>query len=189
MQVWRANIDGGNPQPLSPGPLDREAIITGDGRWVIYTATASSPYKIWKVPIEGGSRVEIPSSEPLTGAFAVSPDGTQIAVPHRVERGYKVALRPIDSDTAPTVLDISSSLVRWMPDGRSLSFVESEKRSNLWRYPLPSGTPKPLTSFMTDRIISYAWSKDGKQLVLSRGHATTDVVLVTQPSSSPAGRK
>jgi hypothetical protein len=42
---------------------------------------------------------------------------------------------------------------------------------------------------MTDQIFSFAWSKDGKRLLLSRGTVITDVVLVTQLSSTAASQK
>jgi Tol biopolymer transport system component len=191
IRIWRANIDGGNPQPLSPGPLDSAPILTPDGRWIIYSSGDSIPYKIWKVPIEGGSPVEIPSSESMSTVTAVSPAGTQLAAILWIPEQHttKIALRPIDSAAAPAVLGIPATKVQWMPDGRALSFIEPGKGANLWSYRLPSGPPKQLTSFMTDRTFSFAWSKDGKRLLLSRGTVITDVVLVSQLSSTAASQK
>jgi len=51
--------------------------------------------------------------------------------------------------------------------------------ANLWRQPLPSGTPTQLTEFTSDTIYSFAWSRDGKQLALARGSTSTDVVLLS----------
>ena len=100
---------------------------------------------------------------------------------------WKIALRPIDSAAPLAVLGIpATQQVQWMADGRALSFIEPGKGTNLWSYPLPSGPPKQLTSFMTDQTFSFAWSRDGKRLLLSRGTVVTDVVLVTQLSSTTA---
>jgi len=36
-----------------------------------------------------------------------------------------------------------------------------------------------LTDFKSDRIFSFAWSRDGKQLALARGTLTNDVILIS----------
>ena len=50
---------------------------------------------------------------------------------------------------------------------------------NLWSQPLEGGKPKQLTHFTSDQIFSYAWSRDGKQLAVSRGTQQSDVVLLS----------
>ncbi|MFN2413116.1 MAG: hypothetical protein ABR535_08720, partial [Pyrinomonadaceae bacterium] len=52
--------------------------------------------------------------------------------------------------------------------------------ANIWTISLDGkGEAKPLTDFKTESITSFAWSPDGKQLVLARGTTTSDVVLVS----------
>jgi len=42
-----------------------------------------------------------------------------------------------------------------------------------------NGTPpKQLTDFTSERIFWFAFSRDGKQLALSRGTQTSDVILI-----------
>jgi Tol biopolymer transport system component len=183
VRIWRANIDGGSAQPLSPGPYDVRPRITDDGRFVIYSSV-TAPSSMWKVPIAGGDPVQIPSSEPTATAAAVSPDGSQLAVSFNAERGWRVGVRPIDVDSAPHLLDIAVSTVQWTRDGRALTFIEAGKGSNLFNQPMPDGTPRQLTSFAGDRIFNFAWSNDGKRLALSRGSITSDVVLLA-PSGYP----
>jgi hypothetical protein len=43
--------------------------------------------------------------------------------------------------------------------------------------PLEGGEPKQLTNFTSDLIYSFDLSRDGKQLVFSRGIRSSDVVL------------
>ena len=50
--------------------------------------------------------------------------------------------------------------------------------SNLWLQPINGGAPKPLTDFKENQITAFAWSPDGKQLALSRGVRTKDVVVL-----------
>lgn len=49
--------------------------------------------------------------------------------------------------------------------------------TNLWLQPVDGGEPKQVTNFTSDVIHSFDLSRDGKQLVLSRGTNRSDVVL------------
>ena len=49
---------------------------------------------------------------------------------------------------------------------------------NLWSQSLDGGPPKKLTDFKENGVWRYAWSRDGKQLALTRGTFTSDVVLI-----------
>jgi len=70
--------------------------------------------------------------------------------------------------------------VRWTPDGRGVAFVRTTSGvSNIWAQRLDGGEPKQLTDFRDQRIVNFAWSRDGKQLALSRGVVNSDVVLIS----------
>src|SRR5438105_3031879 len=72
-----------------------------------------------------------------------------------------------------------SSRFHWSTDSHALTYVDTQKgASNIWSQPLGGGPPKKLTDFTSDRIFSFAWSRDGKRLVLARGTETSDVVLI-----------
>jgi hypothetical protein len=44
---------------------------------------------------------------------------------------------------------------------------------------LDGSPPRKLTDFKSDRIFSFGWSRDGKQLALARGTLTNDVILIS----------
>jgi hypothetical protein len=50
--------------------------------------------------------------------------------------------------------------------------------SNIWLLPLDGRPPKQLTDFKTDEIFWFEFSRDGKQLAVSRGVQTSDVILI-----------
>ena len=50
---------------------------------------------------------------------------------------------------------------------------------NLWRFPLDGSAPRPVTTFTSEQILNYRWSRDGKTLAMSRGTLSADVVLIT----------
>ena len=69
--------------------------------------------------------------------------------------------------------------IHWTADGRDLTYVDTKGGvSNIWIQSLDGGAPKQLTDFKDQRIFGFAWSRDGKQLALSRGVVNSDVVLI-----------
>jgi hypothetical protein len=51
--------------------------------------------------------------------------------------------------------------------------------TNLWRFPLDGSSPHAITSFTSEHILNYRWSRDAKRLALSRGTLWNDIVLIT----------
>jgi len=69
--------------------------------------------------------------------------------------------------------------VRWTPDGRAVSYLwDQGNTSNVYAQPIEGGPVKALTKFKSDRTTRFAWSRDGKEILLSRGPQTDDVVLI-----------
>jgi hypothetical protein len=62
--------------------------------------------------------------------------------------------------------------------------------SNLWAQLVFGGSLRKITDFKTDFIYNYAFSRDGKQLALSRGQTFVNVVTIRNflSSDSDAGR-
>jgi Tol biopolymer transport system component len=117
----------------------------------------------------------------------VSPDGSLIACFYREDQPNaptKVAVIPFAGGEPVKVLDIPQGFsvapgLRWTPDARALTYIDTINGvSNIWSLPLDGGGPKQLTDFKTDQIFSFDLSRDGRQLTLSRGTQTSDVILI-----------
>ena len=50
---------------------------------------------------------------------------------------------------------------------------------NLFIQPISGGEPKKLTDFKSELIFNFDYSRDGKQIALSRGTETSDVLHYT----------
>ncbi|MBA2338955.1 MAG: hypothetical protein H0V88_01045 [Pyrinomonadaceae bacterium] len=73
------------------------------------------------------------------------------------------------------------SLFRWSPDSRAVVYVDTRGDvSNLWRLPLDGGAPAQITDFKSDHINFFAYSRDGKQLALSRRNQTRDALMISE---------
>jgi Tol biopolymer transport system component len=66
------------------------------------------------------------------------------------------------------------------PDGKALVYVISGENNvdNLWVQPLDGKPGRQLTHFTSDQIYTFAYSPDGKRLLVVRGHVESDVVLL-----------
>ena len=81
--------------------------------------------------------------------------------------------------TFVTSADIATG-PRWTADGSALVYAVGRGGvSNLWAQPVDGGPPKQLTNFTAERIFGFGLSRDGRQLALSRGTWSSDVVLIS----------
>jgi len=183
--IWRMDPDGGNLKRLTEGPGAFMARSSPDSRWVVFPSARSGSERLWKVSIDGGEPVRL--TDKFTANPTVSPDGSLIACIYREEQPNspnKVAIIPFAGGDPIKVLNIPQSFryptgLRWAADGRALTYVDTINGiSNIWSLPLDGGKPVRLTDFKTDQIFWFDWSRDGKQLALSRGTQTSDVVLI-----------
>ena len=194
--LMRVNADGSNATKLVIGSLGRQLknsfssrapACSPDGKFVFYI-TMGSPQKIWRIPTEGGTPIEVADNpgDVIAGRLSISPDGKLLAYPYDRYSGtvapiWKLAVIPVNGGQAVKVLDVPGGIraPRWSPDGKGLQYLlTSNGATNLWEQPLAGGKPKQLTRYTSGKIFDFNWSADGKRLLLTRGESTSDVVLL-----------
>jgi len=183
--IWRMDEGGGGLKEISSGPVNQNPVCSPDGQWVIYQSLNDTGNSVLRIPVDGGTATNL---TPLTAYTpAVSADGKMVAFISQDGAVPNLRLRWVvvpSSGGAPlyTVnLDPRfGGRYRFTPDGKSLAYIVNEHGvANIWAAPLAGGDPKPLTDFKSDLIFDFAWSRDGKQLAVSRGQVSRDVVLLT----------
>ncbi len=177
--IWRMDSDGANARQITNGIGETDPDISPDGKWIIFQNVSESG--LWKVPIEGGEASKI--TDKLTSQTAISPDGKLIACRYREQDLSPFQLGLIDFATGQTVktmdLPPTERNLDWTSDGRAVAYVDSRGGvSNIWSQPIDGGAPRQLTNFKSDLIFAFDLSRDGKQIVLSRGNISNDVVLI-----------
>jgi Tol biopolymer transport system component len=181
-QVWRADIDGLHPQQLTDGAGVSYLSLTPDGAWVLYNLWTPG---LWKVSAEGGTPIKI--SDAVARGAEVSPDGKLLAYyveDDQTKRTRLIVVRFDDGAPFKTFdlpVTASADVWRWSPDSRSLVYTDTQGGvSNLWRLPLDGARPTQISDFKSDTIRYFSYSRDGRQLALSRGNITRDAVLISE---------
>ena len=181
LQLWRADADGSNGMKLVSETGNSDC--SPDGKWVFYVAERH----LFRLPIEGGTSSEVLASAPEEGVSLprISPDGNLVAV--RYQEGspvpvVKLGVVPASGGSLRFVgkLPIGSAGLRWSPDGNGLQYMLTRSgATNLWEQRLTGGDPRQVTKFASGRIFAFAWSRDGEQLLLSKGNESSDVILIS----------
>jgi eukaryotic-like serine/threonine-protein kinase len=180
--LWSMDLEGGNEKQLTTGKRDSWPVIVPNSQWVLYKSGQHGYQAIMKVSLEGGPPVQI-----VEGTFgsllAASPDGKLIAYDYYDEASKKslVVIRPLDGGPVEKTLEIDGFYkLHWSADGQSL--ISNREGHNLWQFPLSGGPGKPITHFpdtpSSEVIMFFAYSRDGKNLVATRGRWTSDVVMI-----------
>jgi len=145
---------------------------------------SSSGQNMYRLPIEGGAPTLL-ASYPLGVFAAISPDGKFIACGYQ-EPGPvpapKIAVIPAAGGPPMHVFGrpAGAADLRWSPDQKGLEYLLTRKgASNVWQQPLSGDDPYPITDFTSERIYNFAWTRDGKQLLLVRGNNVSDVVFIS----------
>jgi serine/threonine protein kinase len=192
--IWYAEV-GGSARKLVHGDAIEASTCTPDGKTVVYQDAQTQHGALWKVSTEGGSPAQI--SEEQLAWPAVSPDGRFIAASccSGATGMPRLGILPIEGGLVSASYDLPAGFqaspirqvsgLAWTPDGSGVTYlVKQNGVDNIWFQPVDLKThgaaePRQVTHFPSEMIWSYAWSADGKQIVISRGHSSTDAVLIS----------
>ena len=74
-------------------------------------------------------------------------------------------------------LPLGSERLRWAPSGKAIQYLLTRNgATNVWEQPLSGGEPRQVTNFPSGRIFDFAWSRDGRQLLLTKSNQSGDVI-------------
>jgi Tol biopolymer transport system component/DNA-binding winged helix-turn-helix (wHTH) protein len=178
--IWRMDLDGGNQKQLTSGFSDNFPDVSPDGGWIVYSSHSGRPI-LQKIGIDGGQPVQL--TDYISSRPVISPDGKQIACIYQEKEGTPSKIASLSSEGGPPLKIFpvvpQGPNIRWSAEGREIVFASMEKGvSNLWAQPIDGGKPRQITNFTSDRINWFDFSHDGKQIAVSRGRTTGDVVLI-----------
>jgi Tol biopolymer transport system component len=185
--IWRVDAMGRSFQQLTNDDSDDATPdCSPDGAWTLYISSTKDGYLLKKIPTGGGPSTNFIEPPGMFYGGYYSPQGNRIAVwPADVE---KVTLAVLNSQTLQSTMSFpipatgqlpdNQWRVHWKPDGSAVTyFLQQGATVNVWSQPVSGGPPQQITHF-PDRVIAFAWSRDGKYLAYTRATTSRDVVLL-----------
>jgi len=168
LDLWKADGNGRRIARLVPGVIASQIAVTPDDRLVLYGSITGGTVSIYAAPIEGGTPTKLADG----ASVAVSPDGSSMAF---TDSRASLMVCSLPGCASPRTIGSApfDGAVSWAPDG-----VAYASEGNVWVQPIAGGSPRQLTRFTDKRPIgSFAWSRDGKRLAVTRSTVTNDIVL------------
>lgn len=186
MQAWRMDLDGKNPVQLtdSSGYVSRARVLS-DGQTVIYIAEVKSKGWVLLKQTPDGKTVELAADS--ADFLDLSPDEKSFATLVSSKKTAKLSLiiGSIENGAVIKSFDVplTSVLPKFTPDGKNISYVTAVNgMPEVFLQSLDGGEPKQLTNFRSDRINSFDWSPDGKNLLVVRSKSLNDAVMIETES-------
>jgi len=194
-QVWHANDDGGDLEQLTTDGGNVFAVCSPDGKTIFYNHIDQGKSMLWRMGFDGQNAAQVGDKQYNEPEF--SPDGRRVAVYDWQDTNGKLDLIILDAatGTVQSTIEVGGSLsvsegqtrMAWASDGRSIVYIKDDPVSgvsNLWEQPLGAPgskvePPKQVTDFTAMHIWSFAWSPDGKQLLLARGAMSAGAVMLS----------
>lgn len=186
--LWKLEIATGEQTQITHGvENDSQPICTPDGQSVLFRSLREGKSTYWKVPFAGGPPEQL-SDKPSTAA-AISPDGKLVALRYFDEQAKvnRIAVLPLTGGAAITTLPVPVSFrdvgLGWTADSKSIVYAEARGNAdnsadNIWSVAIDGGDAKQLTNFTSGLIFAFQMSPDHKQIALSRGTQSDDVILL-----------
>jgi Tol biopolymer transport system component len=190
IKVWTMNTGGGSARALTHSARKQTVDLSADGRHVLVEGDGRG--KLSVIATADG-RVERDLGAGVS-AIGLSPDSRSVLVGRpepdtqgRLRNVYEVL--PIEGGAATSVARPPASAVdvRWVPDGRSVSYIDrSDPAWNVFRSSFAGGAPIPVTHITDGRVVRHAWSPDGRRLgVLVRAGERVDLWVTDAEGRKP----
>lgn len=183
--IERLDLANMSRSPVASTPIGGCPDVSPDDKTVVYVG-GNDGTALMTVSRVASSPVQLAGSAQCFPR--ISPDSRFVAY-NRLEANAKrvrEVVIPITGGGAVATLDLPPDSewqlkrdFQWSPDGQALTYpVTQDGVSNIWRMSTRGGPAVQLTHFGSDRVFSFAWSRDGRKLAVVRGARSSDLVEI-----------
>lgn len=200
-RIWRTDADGKNAVRLTdedPKSADFNPQVTPDGKFVIFQRQMADDdrFVLMRVPVEGGEVEPFYESESWSVYHPrLSPDGKRIAYTTYDVRSFqkKLMIASVENNRFGKLeREVEYNLINqfmWSPDSRSLTISTNRGGAmNIWRQPIDGSPATQITDFKSGKIMNFAWTADGKDLLIARGNTNNDLILIRDSGAVSASQ-
>lgn len=182
VNVFQMAVDGSGKKKLTEGHVNANPDCSPDGKQMVYITSVNGKSQLMLRDLAGGAPRPL-LDEPRDRA-RFSPDGSKVAAITKSGMHIVSTADGRELKTFPMSFEQATTL-QWVPDGTAVSYVAQKgASSNIYVQNLSGGPATPKTNFTSDFIIAYAWSPDGKKLILTRTHSPRDAVVLSDTTKA-----
>jgi dipeptidyl aminopeptidase/acylaminoacyl peptidase len=155
--VWTVPLDGGRPRALTSGDVrDSDPRLAPQGDRVLFRRAK----QVWAVPLAGGEAEQVTALPHDISAFALSPDGTRLALAAQAPE-TRFAVGPLVRDAEPLARVIDRA--DWRLDGDGYL----DRHTHLFVQEARSGARARRVTRGDWSVESFSWSPDGRRIAFS----------------------
>ncbi|HBE83265.1 MAG TPA: hypothetical protein DDW24_10850 [Blastocatellia bacterium] len=182
--LFSCRVDGTELGKILDDPtFDVDSSYSPDGTLIAYNSTVgggSGVKNSIRIAATDGSKV-MQISESYAQSPHFSPDGKFISY---AASDNTIAVMALKSGEVigrfRTVPNASLNVgARWMPDGKAIAYISHQKSAgNIFVQPIDGSKPTRLTDFTSGEIHNFAFTADGRNIVVARGYPIRNAVLI-----------
>ena len=139
--------------------IDTEPAWSPDGRFIYFTSNRSGSPQIYRVPFGGGSPKRMTFEGNYNAAPSVSADGKSIAMVHRNDEGYRIALLNLENNTFQLLTDgVLDEAPSFAPNGSMIIYSTRHNNSTVLSAVSADGRVKQRLRLQKEKVREPSWS-------------------------------
>jgi serine/threonine protein kinase/Tol biopolymer transport system component len=166
--IWVMEADGTGNRQLSPNARrNRDAVVSPDGRYIVWESNRTGSNNIWRMDIDGGALKQLTHSDSGSDHFPhISPDGKWVFYMSGTSEGHRLWKVSIDGGEPVQQSEKSSGAPGISPDGKTR--VATYGQGKIAVIPFEGGAPISVMDLQTEPRSSIRWTPDGRSIAFVR---------------------
>jgi Tol biopolymer transport system component len=190
--IYLCDLAGANPRRLTFDDRPIRGIAwTRDGQDLLYTGQRIGGWRVWRMPVYGGSPRDLIIAGHQAWYVAVAPTGNRLVYTESstVSSIWRAVLGASGQDDRHAVIRSSGSEKgpRYSPDGNRIADISDQTGNDeIWLSDSDGGNRVQVTGFKGADLARIRWSPDGKRLIFDASGAQGSDLYVVEAAA--AGR-
>lgn len=123
-QLYRVDLNGGEPRRLTQGNINTEPVFSADGSALYFVSDRGGSPQIYRMPAQGGPAERVTFAGSYNISPAVSPDGRWLAYVSRQGGGFTLQLMDLNSAQVTALTDTTADeRPSFAPNSRMLMYA------------------------------------------------------------------
>lgn len=159
-EIFVLDIESGKLRKLTNHyGIDTEPAWSPDGRFVYFTSNRSGSPQIYQIAFGGGSPKRITFEGSYNAAPSISADGKSIAMVHRNDEGYRIAILDMSKNTFRLLTDgVLDEAPSFAPNGSMIIYSTRHNNSTVLSAVSADGRVKQRLRLHKEKVREPSWS-------------------------------